>query len=275
MFYSVNRSEVERLIIPSTWIEFGTMLYGNITPDLSYALGFSQGLNSSSYLGGTWIRQGREIRFDVPNAISINPQLIYRGIPNVELSLSGYYGPSGQGEEVLIVGQLRPVRANISLSTGYATYNYKNFRFVTVGAFGQLSDTDRIFAHTANDEGVGQVLGEEVYGYLFEAGVDLLPWIRGKRTPRHIENQFVETESMKLSVFARYERLNTHHTVNPMFRDLQFAASDLNIVTTGVNFNTRENIVFKTNVQFVRNATALREDGRQRMIWELGVGFIF
>ncbi|WPC10622.1 hypothetical protein LEQ04_07715 [Riemerella anatipestifer] len=33
MFYSVNRSEVERLITPSTWIEFGAMFYGNISKD--------------------------------------------------------------------------------------------------------------------------------------------------------------------------------------------------------------------------------------------------
>lgn len=46
MFYSVNRSEVERFIVPTTWIEFGTMFYGSITDDLSYAFGFSQGLNS-------------------------------------------------------------------------------------------------------------------------------------------------------------------------------------------------------------------------------------
>jgi hypothetical protein len=48
MFYSVNRSEVERIITPSTWIELGAMLYGNITPYLSYALGFSQELQASA-----------------------------------------------------------------------------------------------------------------------------------------------------------------------------------------------------------------------------------
>ncbi len=102
MFYSVNRSEVERLITPSTWIEFGAMFYGNISKTWSYALGFSQGLNSSNYLSGTWIRQGREIRFDVPKSISINPQINYTGIKNLTLSASGYYGNSGQGENIEI-----------------------------------------------------------------------------------------------------------------------------------------------------------------------------
>lgn len=184
-------------------------------------------------------------------------------------------GPSGQGEEVFIDGAIRPVRANIALGTGYATYTYKNFRFVTVGAYGQLSDTDRIFALTADEYGVGQVLGEEVFGYLFEAGVDILPWIRSGREVKHVENRFLSSSSMKFTLFTRYERLNTHYAVNPMFRDLRYAASDLNIVTAGLNFNTRENIVLKTNVQFVRNAQALSDDARQRMIWELGLGFIF
>ncbi|NHW60230.1 porin, partial [Escherichia coli] len=78
-------------ITPSTWIEFGAMFYGNISKDWSYALGFSQGLNNKNYLSGSWIRQGREIRFDMPKSISTNLQINYTGIKNLTLSASGYY----------------------------------------------------------------------------------------------------------------------------------------------------------------------------------------
>jgi hypothetical protein len=59
-----------------------------------------------------------------------------------------------------------PVNANIQLTTAYAKYDWQNFRFVSVGTYGRLGDTEKIVELTKdeNDKN-GQVLGEEVYGY--------------------------------------------------------------------------------------------------------------
>jgi len=275
MFYSVNRSEVERLITPSSWIEFGTMFYGNISKKWSYALGFSQGLNSKNYLSGTWIRQGREIRFDVPKSISINPQINYTGIKNLTLSASGYYGKSGQGETIELNNEIVNVNGNINLTTAYAKYDWKNFRFVTVGTYGQLSDTEKIYELTKDANGEnGQVLGKEVYGYLFEFGCDILPYIRNKDSVKHKKTFFYDTHEMKLSLFSRYERLNTHHNIHQNIQTLPRVENNLHIWTFGVNFNTKENIVFKANYQyrinkFTDNLTPYKN------IFEIGLGFIF
>lgn len=274
MFYSVNRAEVERIITPSTWIEFGMMFYGNITQDLSYALGFSQGLNSASYLGPTWIRQGREIRLDVPKSVSINPQLNYTGIENLTLSASGYYGNSGQGNTVMIDAVQSDVDATISLGTAYAKYDYKNWRFVTVGVYGTLSDTDKIFELTRQEEGQGQVLGSEVFGYLFELGHDILPYLRKGKAAPHDENRFYNRADMKLSLFGRYERLNTHLGMHDALRFEPVAVSDLDIWTFGVNFNTRENIVLKANYQYRVNRY-VNDPRPYKNIIETGIGFIF
>jgi len=275
MFYSVNRSEVERLITPSTWIEFGTMFYGNLSPNWSYALGFSQGLNSRNYLSGTWIRQGREIRFDMPKSISINPQINYTGIKNLTLSTSGYYGNSGQGEKIEIENQQTEVKGNIKLTTAYAKYDWKNFRFVTVGTYGQLGDTDKIFELTKNESGNnGQVLGKEVYGYLFELGCDILPYLRKKDKFKTKKSFFYNTQEMKLSLFSRYERLNTHQSIHQGIHALPRVENNMNIWTFGVNFNAQENIVLKANYQYRIN----RYSGDPRPIkhiLETGIGFIF
>lgn len=148
MFYSVNRSEVERLITPSTWIELGAMFYGNIGADWSYSLGFSQGLNSENYLSGSWIRQGRQISFGIPESIAVNPQVNYNGVKDLTISLSGYYGNSGQGKEVAMDNQQMPVNGRINLTTGYAKYDWNNFRFLTVGTYGTLGDTEKIYELT-------------------------------------------------------------------------------------------------------------------------------
>lgn len=273
-FYSVNRAEVERIITPSTWIEFGMMFYGNISPSFSYALGFSQGLNSATYLGPTWIRQGREIRIDVPERISVNPQLNYTGIKNLTLSASGYFGDSGQGNSVLTDAGEERVDATIALGTAYAKYDYKNWRFISVGTYGSLSDTDKIFQLTEREQGIGQVLGSEVYGYLFELGHDILPYLRRGSNPKHDEHPLYNRAEMKFSLFGRYERLNTHNRIDDALRFEDVAVSDLDIWTFGVNFNTRENIVLKANYQYRVNRYS-GDPNPFKNIVEAGIGFIF
>lgn len=275
MFYSVNRSEVERLIVPTTWIEFGAMFYGNISKNWSYALGLSQGLTSKNYLSGTWIRQGREIKVGKPKSIAINPQINYTGIKNLTLSASGYYGNSGQGDEVEIDGKQVELKSKINLTTAYAKYDWKNFRFVTVGTYGQLGDTEKIYKLTQDDKGNnGQVLGKEVYGYLFELGCDILPYIRKTGKLKHKKNFFYDNHEMKFSLFSRYERLNTHHNIHPDLRNLQRVENNLNIWTFGFNFNTKENIVFKANYQYRKSATIGDLQPINNII-ETGIGFIF
>lgn len=275
MFYSVNRSEVERLIVPTTWIEFGAMFYGNISKDWSYAFGLSQGLNSSNYLSGTWIRQGREIRVGAPKSIAINPQINYHGIKNLTLSASGYYGNSGQGDKVEIGGEQVELKSKINLTTAYAKYDWNNFRFVTVGVLGKLGDTEKIYQLTQDSEGNnGQVLGKNVYGYLFELGCDILPYIRKTGNIKHKKNFFYDNHEMKLSLFSRYERLNTHQGIHPDLRNLQRVENNLNIWTFGFNFNTKENIVFKANYQYRKSATVGDLQPTNHII-ETGIGFIF
>lgn len=277
MFYSVNRSEVERLITPSTWIEFGTMFYGNISKDWSYALGFSQGLNSRHFLGGSWIRQGREIRLDVPKSIAINPQINYHGVSNLTLSASGYYGNSGQGEKVAVNGQDEEIKGRINLTTAYAKYDWRNFRLIALGTYGTLGDTEKIYQQTEQeDAGSGQVLGRRTYGYLFELGNDILPYLRkGNSSSKHRKSSFLfNSEEMKLSLFGRYERLNTHRRVQQSLMALPRTESNMRITTLGVNFNTRENIVLKANYQY-RKSLSMENGKPVSNIVETGLGFIF
>lgn len=275
MFYSVNRSDVERIITPSTWIEFGAMFYGNISKDWNYSIGFSQGLDSRNYLSGSWIRQGREIRLNVPKSISINPQVNYTGITDLTLSASGYFGNSGQGENAEINGEQTKVKANIRLVSAYAKYNWDNFQFVTVGNYGQLGDTEKIYELTKDNNGNnGQVIGKEVYGYLFEFGCDILPYLRKKEKINDKKGFLYDNQEMKLSLFGRYERLNTHHSLHQSLSHLPRAENNMNIWTIGANFNTKENIVLKANYQY-RNNKFTGDNNPVKHIVETGIGFIF
>ncbi|MCC5916698.1 MAG: porin [Cryomorphaceae bacterium] len=277
MFYSVNRADVERLIIPSSWIEFGAMFYGIISENWSYALGITQGLNSENYIDGTWIRQGREIRLEVPEVISINPQINYSGIKNWELSASGYFGNSGRGNVVAMQnGQMHPINAQISLGSAFAKYEKGNLRFVAVGAYGHLSDTDKLFVHSGGSESNGQVLGEEVYGYLFETGYDILPLLKGDRKTKEKETWYYDSKSLKLPVFVRFERLNTHYAFNRNLMTMTnpTVVNDLRIWTAGINLNLKKNLVLKGNYQFVENLSDIAPYPTNHVV-EFGLGFIF
>jgi hypothetical protein len=271
MFYSVNRSEVERIITPSTWIEFGAMFYGEIAKDLNYTLGITQGLNARNYFGATWIRQGREIRLDFPKTISLNPQINYTGIKNTTMSISGYFGESGQGATAINpeTNLEQNVKAMIQLYSGYIKYDYKNMRFVTVGTLGQLSDTELLFDLTG-----GQVIGKKTYGYLFEFGVDLLPYFRKNKTFENKGTWGFEKNEMKLPIFIRYERLDTHaafsRTLQPMGNPA--TRGDLSIWTFGLNYNPSDNWVIKANYQLRNN---LANPGGEGNLLEFGLGFIF
>lgn len=283
MFYSVNRSEVERLITPNTWIEFGSMFYGSITDDLSYSLGISQGLNAAEYLSGSWIRQGRVITWGLPKALSFTPQLNYSGIDNLQLSVSGFLGNSGQEQTIITNEGMQKVKAAVRIGTGFAKYEKDNWRFVTVGTYGSLQETQEIAALTAREQGTMQIMGDRTMGYLFELGHDILPYFKKRRSAS--EGFLYNTGEFKFPVFVRYERLNTHLRFDESIVPLtgptaipfpfDFVQNNLRIWTLGLNFNTKENIVLKTNYQFRKNLTqgefALDEGNRL----EFGFGFIF
>jgi hypothetical protein len=139
-----------------------------------------------------------------------------------------------------------------------------------------LGDTPLLYELTYNnDRGRGEVLGEKVYGYLAEGGVDLMQYIRGNREVKDKKNWFLHKSEMKLPFFVRYERLNTHLQTNAVLANELRYENNLNIWTLGFNFNTRENIVFKANYQFRNNKFTNPLIPKESNIIEFGFGFIY
>lgn len=272
MFYSVNRPEVERLIIPSQWIDLGVMTYGNINENWKWSLSAYQGLDVNSLNGATWIRGGREdvLRFNLSNYL-INSSIKYNNNRGLEVGLNGVYTRMDLGE---VDGFSNT--SNTILGSTYVRKEWDNFTLMALGSYGKMSNTDGIFAATANENGIGEVLGSDVYGYYVEAGYDILP-ILGLNKTRHEKKDGIifKSHEMKLPLFVRYERLDTHANSNANINSFLVSQSDLEAVTVGLNFNPRRSIVLKANYQF-RNNNVLMPDGfREGNRFELGLGFIF
>lgn len=92
MFRSVNRPEVERLIIPSSWISLGVMGFGAIprTEHFSWSLGVVGGLDAAEFQPGSWIRQGRQIHHSIPKETAAHGQISWSTGEHLQAGLSGY-----------------------------------------------------------------------------------------------------------------------------------------------------------------------------------------
>lgn len=291
MYYSVNRPEVERLIVPSQWIDLGVMTYGTLSKSLDYSFSVYQGLDSDNYYGGTWIRGGRvdglRFNFDAP---LLNGQLNYSGLKNTEVSLSGLWTPAGSNRTTLFNGEEITVESNTMLMTSHIRHEYKNWTFMGLGAFGRMNNAHHIYALTTRslpDGGItrtGEVLGTEVFGGYLEVGYDILPALNKKSSKSETAddddgNFFYKKSEMKLPIFARYERLNTHSAVHEDLRDREISRNNLDVWTVGMNLNLRKNFVVKANYQFRNNRSPITagefagqfEGDRV----EVGMGFIF
>jgi hypothetical protein len=278
LFYSVNRPEVERIIIPSTWIDLGIMTYGNITKDIKWTFSVYQGLSSDRFNGASWIRRGRDDAFRFQfNSVVLNSKWTYTGIKNTELAVNGLWTRAGNNE-ILPQYENERIKAATYLLASYVRHEYKNMTFMFLGSYGNMRETDKIYNLTASATGMGQVIGSDVYGYYAEIGYDVLPIFRNLSKDSNKErkdNFLVKHNEVKLPMFVRYERLNTHAGIHESLIDLPRFQTDLHALTLGLNFNPRRNIVLKANYQFRWNKIPLETGEMEGDRFEIGLGFIF
>ena len=277
LFYTVNRPEVERLLIPSQWIDFGVMTYGKISNNLKWSASVYQGLDATNLNGATWIRRGRDhaLRFNFNSAV-LNSKLVYSGIKNTEVSVSGFWTQLGDGEQIIRDNNPEIVSANSFLTSAYIRHTYKNLSIMALGTYGAISNTDQLFHLTASQENGPQVLGKSVYGFYTEVSYDILPLLGfNKKKEGAVDNFFMKRREFKLPVFARIERLNTHNTIHESLINEARSQSDLTALSLGFNFNTRKNIVFKANYQFRWNKEPMINGEYEGDRVEVGLGFIF
>lgn len=275
-FYSVNRPEVERIIIPSQWIDLGIMTYGALAKDLTYTFSVYQGLDPRSYNGGTWIRRGRDDAFRGGfNSAILNSQLEYHGVKNTTLNISGLWTRARD------LSAASSLRSNTWLASAFVRNEWKNWTFMALGSAGSMGNTAGVYDLTrpVTAEGTfadGQVMGSRVYGWYAEVGYDILPLFRGNTEEKsRVSNRFYKSDQVKLPIFARIERLDTHAEIDASLADLPMFRTDLTALTVGVNFNPRRNIVLKTNYQFRWNAEPMPSGDFEGNRFEVGMGFIF
>lgn len=258
MFHSVNRPEVERILIPTQWLEWGGMVFGTIGMGFDYNIAVVQGLNAKNFKEGTWIRQGRDFKFNGMNDVAYIWKLEWNGLDDFTLGLGLYHGKAAQGLRG-VLGER--IQAEVSLGALNIFYKYNIFQLTSVLVAGRLTDTEKLFNLTGN------VMGERVYGGYLDIGIDILGTVKNY-VP-------LLTHSYGLILFARYERLDTHDKIHRELMDLDRAQKDLLIWTYGINYKPNREFVLKLNYQRRINAYQGSNTIEDPDRVEFGIGFIY
>jgi len=261
-FNGVERPNLDKYIVPTTWREIGAgftghFLQSGITYQLYLVNGFLGSDDGAAKLSGSSLfRSGRQ---KGASSVFSQPNLAFRvgytGVPGLNTGLSGYFG---QTQSTLLDGIDKAVPAEIAMAdsslTGIrmigwdARYTFRGF-----GLRGQL-----IAGSVTNTEEYNQFHGSDVgsgfLGYYAELSYDLL--------------HAIGSTDHALIPFFRYEKYNTHwKTAGGLTADPAYDRTDL---TLGMGWKPVPGVICKLDHQwFMNNAggTANRQINAGIGIW--------
>jgi hypothetical protein len=252
-YNGVERPNVDKSIVPTTWREIGVGVSGRFNEaSLGYQAyifnGFSS-VNGEKFLGGkNGLRNGRqkgaESTINTPN---LSAKVDYYGITGLRLGLSGYFGRS-QAEDAIDQEE----GADIGIAMVGVDARYINKRFSARGQYvhSKLSDTDQYNVNYPSAN-----LGSELKGWYIESAYNLLPL----------------TKTQKLDAFVRYEQYDTHAATQDagLERNLAYNRNEW---TTGLSYHIAPGAVVKADYQIKDNAV---DNGEVKNQLNIGLGVWF
>ncbi len=245
-FNGVERTNVDKYIVPTTWREMGVSVNGRMIDNtLSYELMLVNGFNgydgAGVFSGSSGLRSGRQ---KAAKSYMTSPDFAsrfsYLGIPNLNLGLSTYLGESESSayngldlsdENAVMSADSTIIGINMIGIDGRYQQGALQLRGQYVVA--DLSNTNQYNIFTGKD------LGSKMMGYYAEAGYNLL----SKK----------ETND-ELIAFVRYENYNTHKEVEDNITiNSNYDRKD---VILGLGWKLTKGAMFKVDYQIKSNGNA-------------------
>ncbi|MCH9814744.1 MAG: OprO/OprP family phosphate-selective porin [Epsilonproteobacteria bacterium] len=209
-FNAVNRPEVEKYIIPSTWHENGAILHGSIS-DIAYQIGIVAGLNAGQGSEVRAMRQsGQKSKAD---DFGIVARVDYQGVPGLMLGASVFTGDASQGDNTLD-------GVSTTIAEVHAGYKIQGFAIRGLYAMSQVDDAAKVaqkLEKNASGKGVG---------YYLNASYD-------------INEHF--TPFIRYETYNRFdEKYNQEGTEVP-------ADDDVTNTVIGLNYQPTKNVILKVD----------------------------
>ena len=157
LFYGVERPDLEKYILPSTWSIDGVGIFGDLTDNISYELYAVGGLDASDFTDSNGIRGGREPSYAGAESLSYAGRFDYFGVEGLRAGAGFYQGPTDHGSK----GADHANQGNeVSILSADFEYEVGDLTLNGVWASGSQSDVDVLPA------GVGDEFG----GYYLTVG---------------------------------------------------------------------------------------------------------
>ena len=257
-FWSVERPYVDRILIPSTWMEVGVGAYRRI-PDahLEGGVYLLEGLDAAGFTGLEGIRGGRGSgRESLAEDLAVLACIEYSPLPGLADTVEGYVPPPDPGYAFgasVYFGHADHDRVAldevaVTLLEAHARYRMWGFELRAQVVHTRIDGADSVSAFT------GETIGRVLQGGYLEVGYHPL---------EHFAPEAVDD----LVIFGRYEDFDTQKEIPGGF--VRDPAADRQVLTFGVAYLPIPKVVFKADVEFW-------EDGRDRLTrFNLGFGLVF
>lgn len=255
VFMGVDRPDIERVILPSTWRENGAGLFGNVGR-VSYRTYVINGLKAEGF-SASGLRGGRQKGASAKaNHFAWTGRVDVTPVSGITVGGAGYAGYSGQ-DRVLSGKKLK---VPTTILEGHVDVRYQGIWLSALGTRATLGEVDLLNQAFTAPNGAASPLtgaasiGKTLQGFYVQAGYDLLTRTRYTR--------------QTLMPYVRYEAYNTQAAVPTGYA--KDPSKEVRNLTVGAAFYPESQVVFKMDFRNVDNEakTGLNQ-------WNIGVGYIF
>lgn len=266
LFNTVQRPDVEKQLIPSTWHEIGLSVYGQ-TENFDYTVGAYTALdmNNEKAIGKDWIRAarvGNESDKGMEN-MAVVARLDYNGINGLQVGVSGYTGKAGKA---IVAGT---PEGQMTMFDVHAVYQNGGFKARALYTESHLSNASSYYTApknavlaTGNTPYKAEVkeakMSENASGGYVNLEYNILP--------------FLTSSTNRMPIFFQYENYNLANTI----ANNGGSYGNTETFTYGMNYFPNDLVVIKAEYLERKNkntatATSYTDEG----IFSLGLGFIF
>jgi len=241
LFNTVQRPDIEKQIIPSTWHELGLSVYGK-TDSFEYTAGTYTALdmNNAGASGKDWIRKarvGNESDTGMEN-MAVAARLDYNGINGLQVGASAYAAKAGKAE-------IGSEEGKMFMYDIHALYQNEGFKARALYTEARLSHAGAYDA----------AMPEHARGGYVNLEYNVLPF-------------FAQT-SDRLPLFFQYENYNL---ATSMANGKSFG--DTESFTYGLNYFPHEQVVLKGEYVLRHDRNSVSSHSSEG-IYSFGLGFIF